>query len=163
MNLLLQPEMYSLFQIEIIKVTCFGLMNPEVQFQIHKGSPIIRISSRINRIPRIDTHFFKVHSDIVLPSTLRSSKRSIYCRFIGWIFKNPPTFFHSDYITCTPQSSRRNRPDYTRWMVQTMKFLTVLPGWQPSRIWLDADKEVWRIIYGIFQLRADNRRLIWGC
>ena len=34
-----------------------GLWNTVVQCLIHKGSPIIRILSRINWIPRIDTHF----------------------------------------------------------------------------------------------------------
>ena len=33
---------------------------------INKGSPIIPILSQINPIPRIDTYFFKVHSNIVL-------------------------------------------------------------------------------------------------
>ena len=42
------------------------LWNPEVQCHIHKGSPIIPILSRINPIPRIDTHFFKIHSNIIL-------------------------------------------------------------------------------------------------
>ena len=36
-----------------------------------KGSPIIPILSRINPIIRIDTYLFKVHSNIVLPSTPR--------------------------------------------------------------------------------------------
>jgi hypothetical protein len=31
------------------------------------------IMSRINPIPRIDTYFFKIYSDIVLPSTPRPS------------------------------------------------------------------------------------------
>ena len=42
-------------------------MDPEVQWPIHKGSPIIPILSRINPIPRIDTYLFKVHSNILLP------------------------------------------------------------------------------------------------
>ena len=50
-----------------------GLWNPEVQCHIHKGSPIIPILSRINPIPRIDTNFFKVHSNIVLPPIPRPS------------------------------------------------------------------------------------------
>ena len=40
-----------------------------VQCCIHKGSPVIPILSRIDPIPRIDTHFFKTQSNIVLPST----------------------------------------------------------------------------------------------
>ena len=47
-----------------------GLWNPEVQCRIHKGSPIIPTLSRINPIPYIDAYFFKIHSNIVLPSTL---------------------------------------------------------------------------------------------
>ena len=39
------------------------LCNPEVQCRIHKGSPIIPILSRINPFPRIDTYFFKVHTN----------------------------------------------------------------------------------------------------
>ena len=38
-----------------------------------RGSPIIPILSKINQIPRVDTYFFKVHSNIVLPSTPRPS------------------------------------------------------------------------------------------
>ena len=48
------------------------LMEPGGSMHIHKGSPIIPIQRRINLIPRIDTYFFKVHSNIVLPSTRRS-------------------------------------------------------------------------------------------
>ena len=48
-----------------------GLWNAEVQCRIHKGSPLILILSLIDPITRIDTYLFKVHSDIVLPSTPR--------------------------------------------------------------------------------------------
>ena len=36
-----------------------------------RAVPIIPILSRINAIPSIDTNLFKVHSNIVLPSTPR--------------------------------------------------------------------------------------------
>ena len=57
------------------------LMKPKVECRIHKGSPIIPILSRINPIPRIDTHLFKVHSNTLLPSTPRPPQRSLSCRF----------------------------------------------------------------------------------
>ena len=57
-----------------------GLWNREVQCRIHKASPIIPIQSRINPIPRIDTYFFKVDSNIVLQSTPRPPNRSLSCR-----------------------------------------------------------------------------------
>jgi len=37
------------------------------------GSPIIPILSQMNPIPGIDTYFFKIHSNIVLPSMPRPS------------------------------------------------------------------------------------------
>ena len=40
----------------------------------HKGSPINPILSRINPIPRIETYFFKILSNIVLPTKPRPSK-----------------------------------------------------------------------------------------
>ena len=46
--------------------TLRALWNPEVQCRIHKGSPIIPIQSWINPIPRIDTHFFNIHSNILI-------------------------------------------------------------------------------------------------
>ena len=45
----------------------YGLRNMDVQFRIHKGSPIIAILSRINPITRIDTYVFKVS---LLPSSI---------------------------------------------------------------------------------------------
>jgi hypothetical protein len=46
-------------------------MNKEFQCRIHKGSQVIPILSPIKSILRINTYFFKVHSNIVLPSTPR--------------------------------------------------------------------------------------------
>ena len=51
-----------------------GLWNPEVQWHIHMGSPIIPILNRINPIPHIFTYLFKDHSNIVLPSMPRPPK-----------------------------------------------------------------------------------------
>jgi hypothetical protein len=50
------------------------------EYRIQKGSPIIPILRWTNPIPRIDTHFIKIHSNIVLPSTPRPSYKS---RFVG--------------------------------------------------------------------------------
>ena len=40
-------------------------METEGSMRIHKGSPVIPILNRINPIPRTDTNFFKIHSNIV--------------------------------------------------------------------------------------------------
>ena len=41
---------------------------------MHKSSLLIPILNPLNPIPRIDTYFFKIHSNIVLPPTSRLSK-----------------------------------------------------------------------------------------
>ena len=60
-------------------------MKPEVQCRNHKGSPVIPILNRTNPIPRIDTYFFEIHSNIVLPSTPRFSNGLF---FVGLADKN---------------------------------------------------------------------------
>ena len=85
-----------------------GLWNPEVQCCIHKGSPIIPILSRINPIHRINTYFFKIHSNIVLPFTRRSSSRSLSFRCTCWNFESTLTFLHLDH---------RRFPVTTEWRV----------------------------------------------
>ena len=49
-------------------------------------------------------------------------------------FESTPTFLHSDYMTCSSQSSRFNHPDYIRRTVQTMKFVIVKPSQLPNLI-----------------------------
>ena len=49
------------------------LMEPGDSMLHSQGLPITPILSRINQIPRIDTYFLKIHSNIVLPSMPRPS------------------------------------------------------------------------------------------
>ena len=46
-------------------------MEMEVQFRIHKDFPLIFILSQSNPIPSADAYFFKIHSNIFLPSNPR--------------------------------------------------------------------------------------------
>ena len=45
-----------------------SLWNPEIKCRIDKGSPKIHILSLVNLISRTDAYFFKVRSNIALPS-----------------------------------------------------------------------------------------------
>ena len=56
-------------------------------FETHNNSPVIPILRRMNPIPRIDTHFFKIHSNIVLPSTPMPSYRSLSADVLVKILK----------------------------------------------------------------------------
>ena len=70
-----------------------GLCNPEVQFRIHKGFPIIPVLSWLNPIPHIDTYFFRIHSNIVIPKDLFPMGVPVK------ILK--PLFLYSGYMTCS--------------------------------------------------------------
>ena len=62
-------------------------------------------------------YFFKIHSNIVLPSTPGSSWRSVSCTCTCQNLESTPTFFHSGYMICPFQSYRFTHPDYIWWMV----------------------------------------------
>ena len=78
-------------------LTPWGMESAEAQYHIHKGSQIIL--SRINPISRIDTYFFEVHSNIILPScrprwsqgnviASRSKVRGFISGWSRWIFQD---------------------------------------------------------------------------
>ena len=85
------------------------------------------LSNNLYPNPCIDTYPFKVHSNIVLPSTPGPPSRSLSYRFTCYNFESTSIFLHYGYIPCPSQSFRFNHPDYIRWTVQTMKFLIMEP------------------------------------
>ena len=113
----LYPERQALILILVFKIRTnivlpklkFSFRLPScrfnVQCRIHKGPLIIPILSSINPTPRIDTHFFKVHSNIVLLPKLRLSFRSPFCRFTVQcrIQKGSPTIPILSSINPTPR------------------------------------------------------------
>ena len=82
------------------------LTNSMVQCRIHNGSPIVPILSRIKPSPHYNIYFFKTHSNIVLPFTLRSL--SCCCRVKIWKALLPPSILATRPVH---QSSRLNHPD----------------------------------------------------
>ena len=91
--------------------------NPEVECWIHKGSQIIHILSRINPIPRFDTYFCKIHSNIVLPSMPKPFYRSPPYRFnwiTPWLMKSGGWKQHSQGFSNNP-NPEPNQPSSSLW------------------------------------------------
>ena len=57
------------------------LRNPKVHYRIHKSRPLVPILLRSITSTPLPPDFFKIHFNITLPSTPRSSKRFLAVRF----------------------------------------------------------------------------------
>ena len=77
----------------------YGIRRFSAAFTGVLGSPVIAILSRINPIPRIDTYFFKINSNIVLSSPPRLSWRQLSCSLPINILK---AFLHSSILATWP-------------------------------------------------------------
>ena len=86
-------------------------------------SPIISILSLINLIPRIDTYFFKIYSNILL---------AIFSRSLSHRFAYEHTNILSFWLRSL--SYGFNHPDNIKWTVQKKKFLIVKPFPSPILI-----------------------------
>jgi len=53
------------------------LWNPKVHYHVHNNLPLVSILSQLHLVHTFSPYFPKIHSDVILPSTPRSSECSL--------------------------------------------------------------------------------------
>jgi hypothetical protein len=110
---------------QLVKKILLSLWNPKVHYRVHKSPPPDPILSQPNPIRPDDPYLSKVHLNVILPSTLRSSQWSLPF----WPPKQNPTntspLPHASYMSRPSHPPWFNRPNNIRWRIQAVKFIIV--------------------------------------
>ena len=101
------------------------LWNMEVHGCVTHGLPPVPILSHLDPVYTTISHFLKIHLNIIVPSSPRSSKWSL---FLNFLHPNPVYAFslpHTCYIP-HPSHSQFYHLNNIRWRVQIIKLLIML-------------------------------------
>jgi hypothetical protein len=79
--------------------------NPDVHYRDHKMPPLEPVMSQINLIHILTPQFYKIHFNIIVPSTSKSSKWSRPFRFSDQIFVRHAFHGSSMRAACPAQKS----------------------------------------------------------
>jgi hypothetical protein len=96
------------------------LWNPKVHYCVQNSPPLVHILSQINPVHILTTYFFKIRSNIILPSTPKSSRvvsclqvfRSTFCTHL---------ISHAYYMPRPTHPPRFDHPNSIWWCIDVKK------------------------------------------
>jgi hypothetical protein len=131
---LLTPRCRILFEklivTQFVKKYPAFLWNPKVHYRVHTSPPLDPILSRLNPVRPIDPYLPKVHLNVILLPTPRSSQRSLT---FGPPNQNPVNtnpLLHACHMSSPPRSPWFNHPNNMWWRIQAVRFIIMqFPPW----------------------------------
>jgi hypothetical protein len=119
---------------QLVKKYLTFLRNPKVHHHVHKSPPLDPIPSQPNPVRPIDPYLPKVHLNVILSPTPRSSQWSLA---FGPPYQNPVSTSplpHACHMSSPPHPPLFNHPNNIRRRIQVMKF--VIMQFSPRSVFL---------------------------
>ena len=101
------------------------LWNPKVHNRIYKCLPPVPTLSQLDLVHDLTSHFLKIHLNIILPATPRSSRWFPSLRFPHQNPAYASPLPHTCYMPRPSNSSRFNHPKNIGWGMQIIKLLAL--------------------------------------
>jgi hypothetical protein len=124
----------------------------KLNYRVHKSPSLVPIVSQINLVHKFPPYFPKIHSNIILTSTLRSSAWSLSFRFSDQNFVRLSQLSNPCYIPCLSHIPWLYHPYNIWWSVHIIK-----PCYFNLRVFLYFDND------GVFERMKDGKRCTSFC